>query len=235
MNESHRTIPFVKANSSPKRLKLFIWGDPGVGKTTLALQFPRPVAIDLEGGCDLFGGRFQFDVLRTTSPDTVNEAIAWLTAHDHDYATLVLDPVTVYWDALQRKWSDIFLQRNKGSRGHKHEFYELGPKEWMSIKADWKAFVRDLIGLDMNVVVAARAKPQYAAAGFMRAVGTTFDAEKSMPYLFDVVLRLYRDDQGQFLAEAIKDRTGQLPKTPFAPTIEVFRSLLHHPQEKQEA
>ena len=38
--------PFQKARSLPKRLKLFLWGDSGVGKTTLALQFPSPVAKD---------------------------------------------------------------------------------------------------------------------------------------------------------------------------------------------
>jgi hypothetical protein len=42
--------PFQKAKSLDRRLKLFLWGDSGVGKTTLALQFPRPVVIDLEGG-----------------------------------------------------------------------------------------------------------------------------------------------------------------------------------------
>src|SRR5262245_50481072 len=61
------TSPFQPAQARRKRLKLLTWGDSGVGKTTLGLQFPSPVVIDLEAGCDLYGGRFDFGVLRTTS------------------------------------------------------------------------------------------------------------------------------------------------------------------------
>ena len=59
--------PFQQAKSVTKKLKLFLWGPPGGGKTTLSLQFNKPVVIDLEGGSDLYGDAFQFDVLRATS------------------------------------------------------------------------------------------------------------------------------------------------------------------------
>ena len=34
----------------------------------------------------------------------------------------------------------------------------------------------------MNVIITARQKTQYADSGFMRAIGETFDGEKSLPY-----------------------------------------------------
>lgn len=148
--------PFRKAESLDKRLKLFLWGDSGVGKTTLALQFPEPAVIDLEGGADLYGASFDFDVLRATTADEAMAAVEWLLTHAHSYRTLVVDPITVYWDALQRKWSDIFLRRNKGTKGHRYEFYDLQPRDWMAVKAEFKDFVRKLIALDMNVIVTAR-------------------------------------------------------------------------------
>ena len=92
--------PFQKAVSVEKRLKLFLWGDSGVGKTTLALQFPKPVVIDMEGGADLYGDDFKFDVLKAVTADQVADAVDWLRENSHDYRTLILDPVTVYWDAL---------------------------------------------------------------------------------------------------------------------------------------
>ena len=49
------TGPFQPAASSDRRLKLLLWGDSGVGKTTLALQFPHPAVIDLEGGTEHYG------------------------------------------------------------------------------------------------------------------------------------------------------------------------------------
>ena len=75
-SRSQRTdgSPFQEAESLEKRLKLFVWGDSGVGKTTLALQFPQPVVIDLEGGTDLYGDSFNFAVKRVSTAGEVVEA-----------------------------------------------------------------------------------------------------------------------------------------------------------------
>ncbi len=217
--------PFQKARSLEKRLKLFLWGDSGVGKTTLSLQFPKPVVIDLEGGADLYGESFDFDVLRASTADEVMEAVQWLLTHPHAYRTLVIDPITVYWDALQKKWSDVFLRRNKGSKGYKFEFYDLQPRDWMTVKAEFKDLIRKLIALDMNVIVTARQKVQYADGAFMKAIGETFDGEKSLPYLFDTIVRLYRDEKGQFLGECLKDRSNKLPAGAFEVSYARFEEL----------
>ncbi len=217
--------PFQKARSLEKRLKLFLWGDSGVGKTTLSLQFPKPVVIDLEGGADLYGESFDFDVLRASTADEVMEAVQWLLTHPHAYRTLVIDPITVYWDALQKKWSDVFLRRNKGSKGYKFEFYDLQPRDWMTVKAEFKDLIRKLIALDMNVIVTARQKVQYADGAFMKAIGETFDGEKSLPYLFDTIVRLYRDEKGQFLGECLKDRSNKLPTGAFEVSYARFEEL----------
>lgn len=214
--------PFRAAQSREKRLKLFLWGDSGVGKTTLALQFPRPVVIDLEGGTDLYGESFEFDVRRASTADEVREAVQWLLTRPNEYRTLVVDPITVYWDALQKKWSDIFLRRNTRSKGHRFEFYDLQPKDWMTIKSEFKEIVRDLIAVDMNVIVTARQKVQYADGAFMRAIGETFDGEKSLPYLFDTIVRLHRDENGRFLGQCLKDRSNSLPAGLFECSYSAF-------------
>ena len=220
--DTERGSPFHQATTLPKRLKLFLWGDSGVGKTTLALQFPAPVLIDLEGGADPYGDAFDFHVLRASTADEVSGAVRWLLANEHPYRTLILDPITVFWDALQRKWSDIFLRRNKGSKGYRFEFYDLQPRDWMTIKSEFKEFVRQLIALDMNVIVTARQKVQYADGGFMKVAGETFDGEKSLPYLFDTIVRLFRDEQVRFMAACLKDRTNRLPAEPFETSYAVF-------------
>jgi hypothetical protein len=78
----------------------------------------------------------------------------------------------------------------------------------------------------MNVIVTARQKVQYADGAFMRAVGETFDGEKSLPYLFDVVVHLSRDDKGRFLGECTKDRSNKLPTGQFEVSYAVFEKLL---------
>ncbi len=217
--------PFQRARTVDKRLKLFLWGDSGTGKTTLALQFPKPVVIDLEGGTDLYGESFDFDVLRASTADEVMEGVQWLLTHPHPYRTLVIDPITLYWDALQKKWSDIFLRRNRGSKGYKFEFYDMQPRDWMTLKSESKELVRRLIALDMNVIVTARAKVQYADGAFMKAIGETFDGEKSLPYLFDTIVRLYRDEKGRFLGECLKDCSNKLPLGQFEISYGRFEEL----------
>ena len=214
--------PFQKAATLDKRLKVFLWGDSGAGKTTLSLQFPNPAVIDLEGGADLYGDSFDFDVLRVTTADEAMRSVQWLLQNEHPYRTLTIDPITVYWDALQKKWSNVFLRRNKGSKGYKYDFYDLQPRDWMTIKAEFKSFVRKLIALDVNVIVTARQKVQYADGAFMKAIGETFDGEKSLPYLFDIVLRLYRDEKSKHMAKVLKDRTGKLPSGEFEVTYAHF-------------
>lgn len=210
-----KASPFQKAASLTKRLKLFLWGDSGAGKTTLSLQFPRPVIIDLEGGSDLYGESFQFDVMRASTPDEVMAAVDWLLTNKHSYRTLIIDPITVYWDSLQKKWSDIFLKRNKASKGYKYEFYDLQPKDWLTLKQEFKELIRKLLALDMNVIVTAREKTKYKEGSFMVAIGETFDGEKSLPYMFDTIVRMYIDEKARYMGLCIKDRSNKLPKEAF--------------------
>jgi hypothetical protein len=226
--------PFQKAKTRGKRLKLFLWGDSGVGKTVTALRFPRPVVLDFEGGTDLYGDHFDFDVQKVTTADQAMEAVDWLQQNLHPYRTLVIDPVTVYWDALQRKWSDIFLLRNKKSAGHKHEFYDMQPKDWMTLKGEFREFMRRLIALDMNVIVTARQKVQYAEGEYMHAIGETFDGEKSLPYLFDTIIRLFRE-KDTFRGECLKDRSGRIPARLFDCSYSILEGFFGEETLNREA
>ncbi len=220
-----RGSPFQAAQSLEKRIKLFLWGDSGAGKTTHGLKFPEPAIIDMEGGADLYGDAYKFHVFRTTNSDEVMATVDWLLTHEHPFRTLVIDPITVYWDALQRKYSEIFLHRNKSSKGYKFEFYDFQPRDWMVIKAEFKELIRKLIALDMNVIVTARQKVQYADGAFMKVIGQTFDGEKSLPYLFDTIVHLYRDRKGRFLGECLKDRSNKLPHGEFEVSYALFEEL----------
>lgn len=217
--------PFAKAQPEDKRLKCFLWGESSAGKTTLALSFPRPVVIDLERGTDLYADRFKFDRLRASTSDEVMQAVDWLRTHKHDFATLIIDPISVYWDALQRKWMEIF-QRRRGDRakGNKTDFYELQPTDWQLIKGELRTLVRKLTALDMNVICTAREKALYAEGEMMKRIGSTYDAEKGMSYLFDVEVRVLREG-GKHLMEFRKVRGQPLPTRPVPAAYAEFEKL----------
>jgi len=235
-----RPCPFEVATPGVKRLKLFIFGMYGVGKTPLALQFPAPIAIDLEGGMDHYKHMFyqphSQNYLKTASADKVMEAVEWLLTHKHGYRTLIIDPITIYWEAVQKKWSDIFMLRNKKGTGYKHEFYEFQTRDWNTAKSEVKDLMRKLMLLDMNVIVTAREKTKYKDGAFMVSVGETFDAEKNLPYYFDTIVRMYKNNEGKVMGHCERDRTKRLPADKDFPcTYDMFKELIGEDNLNKEA
>ncbi|KKL73660.1 hypothetical protein LCGC14_2072680 [marine sediment metagenome] len=210
--------PFKETDGTHKRVKAFLWGGPGAGKTTLALQFPGVALIDMEGGSRLYDDAFKFKRFPATEADEVMAAVDWLLANQHPFRTLVIDPMTIYWEALQTKYREIFLKRNKKSAGFKFEFYQFQPGDWIIVKAEMKELMRKLMRLDMNVIVTARDKTKYeeGTSEMMKKTGDqVFDVERSMPFFFDVVLRLTRGPKGEFLATCLKERSPKDAKGVF--------------------
>ena len=78
----------VRATLPPRML---LYGPPGMGKSTLASEFPNPVFLQIEDGTpgdlelDSFGQLVTFD--------QVMEALAALYTEDHRYQTVVLDGI----------------------------------------------------------------------------------------------------------------------------------------------
>jgi hypothetical protein len=68
--------------------KVLIYGPEGVGKSTLASKFPRPLFIDTEGSTK------HLDVTRTIAPTSwamLREQVLWVKTHTDDFRTLVID------------------------------------------------------------------------------------------------------------------------------------------------
>jgi len=94
--------------------RILIYGPPGLGKTTLASEFPSPVIMNLEGGVPA-----DVRILTLGNPEDLQEwpdVIARLTAlytQEHDYRTLITDSLDRLETLAQRhvckvnKWASI--------------------------------------------------------------------------------------------------------------------------------
>jgi hypothetical protein len=206
-------LPFKTVAGQTPRLKVFIWGESGTGKTPLSLMFPKPAVIDMEKGTAPYADIYpDMQVFSTTNCDEVMAAVKALSETKHEFKTLIIDPVSVFWESLQKKWSDTFLKRNKGGAGYKFEYYDMQVNNWNTIKAEWKSFIRDLLSLDINVVLIARAKTLYKDGVTMKVIGTTFDAEKNLHYAFDTVVKMEINDKEESVGTCMRDRWRRLPQ-----------------------
>ncbi|MFA5349118.1 MAG: AAA family ATPase [Candidatus Paceibacterota bacterium] len=227
--------PFVKADiteDKPQRLKLFMYGNYGTGKTYLALQFPGIALIDPERGSEPYRGVFKFDTLpidNNSSFQVYEDAIKYLGSCKHQYNTVVLDPLSMLWEVFLYNWSEIFKKRKQEGAGYKFDFYEFQLKDFNTLKAEWKAFIRRLLALDMNIIAIAREKDKFKKGkgdNFLELVGQTFDAEKLTPYYFDTVIQLIQD-KGEFAAIIKKNRNNTLglpTEVPVKLTYETFKN-----------
>jgi DNA polymerase III delta prime subunit len=171
----------IKPTAVDKRLKALFFGPAGVGKTTAAIQFPRPYLIDTERGAenaqyakllDARGGAY----FRTSDFDDMVVEITALMTEKHEYRTLVIDPLTIVYNDLLEK-----AERKVGTEFGRH-FGEANKQ--------MKRLLNLLLRLDMNVIVTAHAKNEYGKD--LAVLGQTFDCYKKLDYLFDLVFELQR-------------------------------------------
>ena len=71
-------------------IKMLIYGNPGIGKSTLALSAPNPVLFDFDGGVHRVNGAFQCPTLQVKSWDEVLQA---LDEDLSEFGTIVIDTV----------------------------------------------------------------------------------------------------------------------------------------------
>lgn len=72
-------------------IKALIYGEPGKGKTTLALSAPTPLLLDFDGGVQRVNGAFQCPTLQVESWEQVNQALAEIESGSVPCQTIVID------------------------------------------------------------------------------------------------------------------------------------------------
>lgn len=175
------------------RLKCLFYGSAGVGKTTAAIQFPNVYLIDTECGAiheqytkqiNKSGGA----IFQTTDFDELLTEVKALLTEEHEYKTLVIDPLTTLYNDLLDK-SALKVGTDFG-----RHYGEANKK--------MKHLLMLLTRLDANVIITAHSKNEYGQN--MSLLGTTFDCYKKLDYLFDLVFEIQKRG---------KERVGVIKKS----------------------
>lgn len=72
-------------------IKALVYGQPGLGKSTLALSTPDPVLFDFDGGIQRVNGAFQCPTLQVQNWTEVLQALQELEKEPNDFKTIVID------------------------------------------------------------------------------------------------------------------------------------------------
>ena len=186
-----------KPEAVVKRLKMFMFGPAGVGKTTAAIQFPNSYIIDGERGTENYDKLITESgsvVYQTTDINEVVQEVKSLLTEKHDFRTLVIDPITpVYNDLLDKCESQV------GADFGRH---------YGAANKTMKRLANLIMNLDMNVIITAHAKTEYGAN--LAKIGYTFDGWRQLDYWFDLVVELGKKGKRR-MARVAKTRIETFP------------------------
>ena len=130
--------------------KTVIYGPEGIGKSTLAAQFPSPVFLDTEGGTH------HLDVARLPAPkswDDVTKTITALATEAHEFKTLVLDTAD---------WLEKLLVEHVCKQANKTSIEEFGYGKGYVVLAE--EFTKFLASLDPLLAARDARRPPRAHA-----------------------------------------------------------------------
>ena len=123
----------------PSTVKMMIYGQAGMGKTTLALSAPRPLLLDFDGGVKRVNMAHLdgVDIVQVTSWQDVQQV---LQENLSSYQTIVVDTIG--------KMMDFIITYKCGTR-------QPQIRDWGGINAEFSWMTRTLSSLNKNVVFVA--------------------------------------------------------------------------------
>ena len=123
----------------PTTVKMMVYGQAGMGKTTVALSSPKPILLDFDNGVKRVNMSHLdgVDIVQITSWNDVSEV---LRENLSTYQTIVVDTIG--------KMMDFIISFKCGTR-------QPQIRDWGGINAEFSGFVRNLSGLNKNIIFVA--------------------------------------------------------------------------------
>lgn len=175
--------------ATPRKPKMLVMGEPGVGKTFVALDFPSVYYIDCEGGAtldhytdklDASGGLYLGPEDGANDFDEVLDQIRALATTPHEHRTLVIDS---YSKLFNTRVTTEYERMEKAGRDMGKTF---GAEKKPAVNLS-KRMIAWFDRLDMNVILICHEKPKWEGD---QQVGHTFDGWDKLEYELDLTLRI---------------------------------------------
>ncbi|KRN10774.1 AAA family ATPase [Liquorilactobacillus mali] len=216
-----------KPNSRKKGIKILVYGDTGTGKTLFGLSFPKIKAIDSEDGYswyedDPVDGRNLLEIYDTQSFYDLKDVLEDLM-EDEEVGTFIIDSETKIHEDIQQALLDIDEKRAR-QKGKNTLDANLSIRSYGKIKQLETRLQNAKIALasrGINVISVAQMKDVMEDVSETKRikVGEVPDMKKKATYDYDVVIKLFKDDEDKYFGKIEKDRTktttlGQVIENP---------------------
>ena len=133
---------------TPSTIKVLVYGQPGIGKTTLALSTPSPLLLDFDGGIHRVNPMHQCDTVQINSwDDCLNVLKEDLTG----YRTLIIDTAGKMLDYI-----GLYLILKNGKLGKSNGALTL--QGYGERKAEFQAFLKTVSLIGKHLVFVAHEK-----------------------------------------------------------------------------
>lgn len=123
----------------PTNIKAMIYGQAGMGKTTLALSMPRPLLLDFDNGVSRVNTS-HLDGVAVAQIGSWAEALELFNADLTPFQSIIIDTAG--------KMMDFIIAHKCGTR-------QPTIRDWGGINAEFNNFTRNIAQLDKNVVYVA--------------------------------------------------------------------------------
>jgi len=197
---------FKPAENTVAYIKIGLFGDPGTGKTYLALSELAPniadiigtekiFAADTESGSDFFVKELRergYNLFQSKTK-ALNDVPSIISETEESGAILVIDSITHFWD----KW----VEENR----KKSKYGQIQIQDWPRIKEIWnEKMVDPVLNSKCHIIVCGRRADTYQSQvndrGKREMVidGTKMKAEKNFAYELSFLFELHKYNSGQF-------------------------------------
>lgn len=134
-------------------IKMLVYGQPGIGKSTMALSAPNPVLFDFDGGVQRVNVAFQCPTLQVKSWEEALQALDELKGGEVDCKTIVIDTAGKMLDFM----SDYIMRNDSKMRMRDGS---LSLKGYGARKVMFQNFLREVTMMGKNIVFVAHEREE---------------------------------------------------------------------------